>query len=260
MPILFDIETKPRPDLVEKFTKPFPAFDPSAVKMGNIKQPELRLAKMQEAEASHKADEAAYWTNARDRAALNPLTAEALCIGLLPQGGSITILGANGESERQLLTAFWDAFTNPHHIQEPFVFWSGNGGSGDNFDPDFIIKRSWILGVTVPPGAFGERGYLGRRMVDAAQRYLMGKREAYCSLSNAAEQLGLFDEPGITITRKDKDRDLVTGENFHLWWTGKAPLPHADSQQYTAEHQKDLARSYLVNDVEILDGIVRRIF
>src|SRR5690348_11390018 len=121
--IPFDIETKPRTELVKRFVEPFPAFDPEAVKYGNTKDPEKRAVILAEKEAGHKADEVAYWARAHDRASLNPLTAEIVCIGLLIDGRVRIISG----DEKSVLTEFWEIFGSQKFASERFVFWSGNG-------------------------------------------------------------------------------------------------------------------------------------
>lgn len=247
--IIFDCETRPRPDLVQRFFQPGDPFDPSAVKMGNIKDNALRLEKMQAAEAAHKEGEAARLKNALDKAALNPLTGELCVIGLF--GDTRVPEYVHGE-ETVMLRQFWDIFQD--NRDQAFCFWSGTGGASA-FDPDYLVRRSWILGVKVPTVVWGDRpGYYGRRVVDAAVRYLGGDRQAYCKLSDAADQLGLYKE-GATIFPKSQD-DAVTGENFHRWWDGKVV-----SEQFTTlEQQRDMAKCYLANDLLTLDGIVGRIF
>lgn len=254
--ILFDIETKPRPDLVTRFIKPFEKFDPSAVKYRNTKDPALREAKLAEEQNKHTAAEAAYWQNAMDRAALNPQTGEIVAIGLRG-AGNVEILGEDDCGEKIILDHFWNAFANPHHSGEAFVFWSGNGSPTENFDPDYIIRRSWILGVKVPPLAFGDGGYLGRRFVDAARRYLLGKRDAYCGLSRCADELGLYTKDG-PITPK-LETDPVQGANFWQWWEGTAPKVLHPSGNVEAKLQRELAKKYLVNDLLTLDAITARI-
>lgn len=247
--ILIDIETKPKPELVERYIKPFEALDPSAIKYGNTKDPVLRANKLKEEQEKHGAAEIAHWSNAKDRAALNPLTGEILCIGMLHSGGVIEIIGDDDCGEKVILQRFWDIFLDPNFISEPFVFWSGNGSSTDNFDPDYIIRRSWILGVKVPPSAFNE-GYLGRRFQDATRRYLLGKRDGFCGLTRAADELGLYSQ-GADIAPKT-DTDLVKGENFWQWWEGRI-------EGQAKEAQRDFAEKYLRNDLRTLAAINDRI-
>lgn len=237
--ILFDVETRPLPDRVKRFTKPFPQFDPSEVKMGNIKDPKLKEAKLAEKQAEHSANEEKYWHDAYDKAALNPVTASVICIG---HCGAVE--GLIEGDEQGVLELFWEIFRNNHG--ESFVFWSGSGFPGIGFDVEMLVKRSWMLGVKVPPQVFHGR-YLSSQFVDLASRYLFGKKESFLSLSDAADQLGLFDR-GLPITKKT-DADLVTGKNFHEYWDGFAPV------DLIPEEQRKLAIKYLRNDAMILQYI-----
>lgn len=239
MPI-FDIELKPRLDLVARYTKPFPPFDPEAVKYGNAKDPEKKLAILKEKKEAHADEEAKYWANARDKSALNPLTSQIIAIGILDDKGPRILWG----EERTILTEFWAVFNDYLGTAEPFTFWSGCGRATENFDADMIIRRSWILGVPVNPFAFSGR-YLSNHFRDAAARYLLGKSEAYCSLTDAADQLGLYTADCGFYPKSDHDR--VTGANFWQFWEGTPE-----------DHQ--LAIKYLHNDLYTLDAIAKRIF
>ncbi|HWI60040.1 MAG TPA: hypothetical protein VNZ22_22630, partial [Bacillota bacterium] len=63
--IFFDIETGALP--AAEIANLMPAFDPTEVKTGNLKDPDKIAAKLAEAEANHRRD-------FLDRAALDPLT------------------------------------------------------------------------------------------------------------------------------------------------------------------------------------------
>lgn len=246
--IPLDIETRPRPDLVLRYVKPPEPFDPAGVKYGNTKDPEKRSALFQQKQQDHENEVAEYWAKAKDRASLNPLTAEIVCIGLLIEGQAVFLSG----DERTILTQFWKRFSDFGMTGDKFVYWSGNGSQTENFDPDMIIRRSWLLGVKVPATAFNGR-YLSNRFEDATGRYLLYKRDSYCGLSRAADELGLFSAAPCNIFQKT-DRDRVQGANFSLYWDGKA------DPAMTPEEQRDLAGSYLTNDLLILSGIVDRIY
>jgi hypothetical protein len=250
--IVFDCETKPRPDLVRRFIKPYPTFNPDEVKYGNTKDPVKRAELLALKEAEHKAGEAAYWQNAEERASLNPLTAEVLCVGLLIDGEPV-IIGQNSpvaQDEADVLRAFWRVWSDRSNGGEKFVFWSGNGNPAENFDLDMLVRRSWIVGVPVPPLVFNGR-HFSSRFEDVAGRYLLYKREAFCGLSRAADELGLF-RAGCDFTPKGED-DLVTGANFHLWWEGKA------GDVVAAVEQRQLAVKYLTNDLRLLEAIAGRL-
>lgn len=250
--IIIDIETKPIPELVEKFIKPLPAFDPNEVKYGNTKDPEKRAALVASKQAEHDDAAVAHMAKAKDRAALNPLTAQVLVIGIYDQTDLLNKCSFLEGDEAMVLTQFWQMWYDTYFSSDQFCFWSGSSNS-ENFDPDMLIRRSWILGVTVPPQVINGR-YLGSRWEDAAQRYMFGRFNEYCGLSRAAEELGLFGA-GATIFPKTKE-DTVTGANFWQWYEGSMTGDAAKA----CPDQKTLAMSYLTNDLLTLDAIVERIY
>jgi hypothetical protein len=247
-----DIETKPRPELVDRFSKPFPDFDANAVKCGNLKDPVKIAEKINQAKADHEAECEAYWKNLRDRAALNPFTGEILIIGLVNEHGDVRFLEGN---EATILGAFWELFIEHGQAQRRFVYWSGCGNSSQNFDIDYIVTRSRILGIPVPATARNGRFY-SSRIIDLASEFLLHRHDAYLKLTVAADILGLYDVPAANeanpIYPKQED-DTVTGENFHLWYDGKADAA------ISLEDQRTKAKRYLRNDVLHLLSIAPRI-
>lgn len=243
----FDIETKPNPAAVDRFLKPFPDFDESAVKCGNLKDPVKIAEKKAEAKAQHEADRLAHIKKAHDEASLNPFTATVLVIGLINEDGDVVFL--EGE-EKTILTLFWMHFTTYGDAARKFVYWSGCGASDKNFDLDFIVTRSRITGVRVPGTARSGR-YYAHRFVDLASDFLLHQREQYLSLTKAADLMGLYelwsegDMPPTRIWPKSKE-DPVTGENFWKWYEG------------TAE-QRAKALEYLTNDLRHLLHLAPRI-
>jgi hypothetical protein len=87
--IIFDIETGPLPinELV------IPPFDPSQVKLGNIKNPDLIAEKIQKAEENHVTD---YIKNA----ALDALSGQVLCIGYRLERDEPAILSSDADGGR----------------------------------------------------------------------------------------------------------------------------------------------------------------
>lgn len=254
----FDIETKPVPELVEKFTKPFPEFDPKAIKLGNLKDPAKIQEKLACCKADHEADRVAYWKNAHDRAALNPFTGQIVVIGLINQDAAIVYLEGD---EKNIVRLFWHHFTQPDDGARKFLFWSGCGAAEKMFDLDYIVTRSRILGVKVPPQVRNGRFYTPR-IVDLASEFLLYQREQYLSLTKAAELFGLYDQNFGDIRKADStalniwrkhDGDACTGENFWLWYEGKA------NTEDSAEAQRDFALRYLANDLRHLFHLAPRI-
>lgn len=252
----FDIETRPVPELVERFTKPFPEFDESAVKCGNLKDPAKIAAKLAEARDSHADDKIAYWKKAHEFAACNPWTGQIVVIGLINEAGEIGYLEGD---ERHILTLFWMHFTAHGDAARKFVFWSGCGASDKMFDIDFILTRSRIIGVRVPPQVRMGRYYAGR-IIDLASEFLLHQREQYLSLTKAADLFGLYEKPldhARIATSTDifpkRDDDPVRGENFWQWYAGTA---QPDTPK---EEQRAFALRYLRNDLLHLLHLAPRI-
>ena len=244
--ILIDIETAPRPDLVERYIRPLGPFDADAVKYGNTKDPAKRKLLLATKEAEHDDARAAHFFKARAMAALDPLTAEIVVIGVINEGGIEYLEG----TEREVLEQFWHLWRQGESTREEIVSWSGNT-TPECFDPMMIIKRSWACGLKVPQLATNGR-YLGSRWEDATTRYLIGKFQAFCALTRAADELGLFESHPDLAPKAEGD--LVTGKDFHLWYDGKA------DSELPPEGQRELALSYLRNDLLLLQAIVERIY
>lgn len=246
----FDIETKPDPAMARTLFRPLAPFNADDVKTGNIKDPVLKRAKIEEARQKHEDEGVAALRNMIDRAALSPLTGSILVLGLI-SGGLVKILDGD---EREILETFWAMYSQPGMADRKWVFWSGTGAAESQFDLDFIYTRSLILNVEIPPGVRGGR-YYGGRLVDLAGEFLLFKREAYLSLTSAAEVFRLYDVAGLDITRKT-DADLVHGKDFWRWWEGA--MEGVDQWAPDAAEQRAFALRYLHNDLHHLAAIAGR--
>jgi hypothetical protein len=236
----FDIETRPRPELVEIFGKPYPDFDESNVKYGNTRDPVKRAALLSDKASEHDDGRASHWANLKERAALDPFTAEIACIGIISDDDGCPLVLKDG-TEAHKLRMFWELFNRPEMSLTKFVFWSGCGDPAKKFDIDFLLTRSRILNVQVPLNVRSGRFY-SSRIVDLAGEFLLHQRERYLSLSKAAELFGLYQKPDCRIFRKLKC-DAVTGANFWMWFDGCA-----DPEMPTPD-QQTLALKYLYNDL-----------
>jgi hypothetical protein len=183
--IAFDIETKPLPEIAAKLFKP----------SSRLKDP----AKIAEAKADFISE-----------AALSPLTGSIIVIGLIDQDAKVEYLEG---TESVILTAFWKRFEAHAEAVTKFCCWSGSGAAGKIFDADFIVTRSRILGVRIPPTVRNGRFY-GSRIVDLASEFLLYQTDAYLSLTKAAMLMGMYDDASLSLTPKS-DTDEVKGENFH---------------------------------------------
>lgn len=226
---IFDIETAPDLEAVARLSPP---FDRSAVKTAHMKRAATVAAKVER-------EERKYWSAIHARAALNPATARIVAIGVHHPGNVPLILGG---TEAELLRGFWREFRQA----EAWAYWSGNNGRGA-FDPRFLIVRSWVNRVPIPPAAFATQGSPGRlspgAWLDLAPRFLIGAESgSTCSANRAARTLGVIGlDLGWAVIR-DKDELQaagVNGANFHECWEAADPARNA------------LARRYLLNDLAI---------
>jgi hypothetical protein len=220
---VLDIETRGNPAAAEKLWKP------SEYKThGNIKDPvklQAHRATWEEAQAEAKA-------LFIERAALSPLTGTVCCIGLADDAGEIKTLEGD---ERTVLTEFWRRVSLHENATTKWVYWSGSGSYADNFDLDFIVTRSRLIGVPVPPSVRSGRFY-NPRFVDLAAEFLLYRSGEYLSLTNAGELFGLYDgKHGVTPKRKD---DEVTGANFAVLYD-------------LGGESRQKALAYLANDLKI---------
>lgn len=221
---IFDIETgQGDPKLILDLAKPFPdfqplgEFDPSQVKLGNLKDEGKIQEKIQAAQEKHEADAAAalakwesdrqeYEENLITRSPLDPMVGVVLAIGILKDDGTTMILGDQDEPEEMILASFWEWIGEMIQMGCPFISWNGDG-----FDLPFLLKRSWLLGVDPFPGILDDSGrYWHRLHIDLMKKWGCGKfgRDAWAALDTVAQAFGF----------KGKAKDEVTGENFHHHW------------------------------------------
>jgi hypothetical protein len=246
--LVFDIETKGIPALVDRYGDKYEEFDESAVKYGNARDAQKRAEILAQKRADHEAGRDAFMAAQRAKAALNPFTAQVLCIGVKRTGQEPHIIAES--SEARTLDAFWKMVGNAmdigngmHYAAAETVFYSGCGDPSKKFDLDFIVTRSRILGIPVPD--YVRRGrFYHESFVDLAEVFLLSQRDKYLSLSKCADLLGIFDAHDDVIRKTDED--VVTGANFAQFW-----------EQNSAG--RELATSYLLNDVRLAAHIADRI-
>lgn len=248
--LIFDCETEPLDEeTVRQFAPPFVPpeppgkFDAGAVKVGNLKKPELIDAKIAEAQAAHDVLVAEYpkarveaekkhWRDAMDRAALDPLTGRILVIGIKTVGGRESLIF--NESEATTLKVFWNKYEEVHRQNQGVMI----GANISNYDLPFLRRRSWINDVEVPATVrpFPYR-YWNSLFVDLRDIWLSGQRYTDCksSVDLMARALGLGAKDGE-----------VNGANFHRYWRGKPD-------------ERELALKYLRRDLDLTFQIARRL-
>lgn len=190
---VFDIETGPLPEA--ELLAMVPPFDPNDVKVGNIKNPDLIAAKIEESRINHT-------KNFVDRAALDPLTGRVLAIGMV-DGDQITIL--DSDDEKELLSSFWKetqyGFDYTFHNMIGFNIYA--------FDLPFLIRRSWKHEVRVPNGVRTIRNW-GPDWVDLRIEWQLGNRDHHGSLDSIAKHLGVGQKSG-------------SGADFASLWASDRP-------------------------------------
>ena len=185
--IIFDIETGPLPlDQLH-----IPPFDPSQVKLGNIKNPDLIAEKLQKAEENHVSD---YIKNA----ALDALSGQVLCIGYRREHQETGILCADADGEAALLRQFWTLLN--YYERQPKLI----GFNVKAFDLPFLIKRSWKHRIT-PPYWLRQGRYWNDLVVDLREVWQLGDSRAHGSLASICRHLGLGEKAG-------------SGADFSLMW------------------------------------------
>lgn len=174
--IYFDIETGPLPlsELV------IPPFDPSQVKLGNIKNPDLIAEKIRTAEENHASD---YIKNA----ALDALSGRVLAIGYRIEHQHPVVLHVS--NEKDILVAFWHMLDSFERKPQMIGF------NVKPFDLPFLIKRSWKHRVTVPYWIRSGR-YWNDLIVDLREVWQLGDSRAHGSLASICRHLGLGEKAG----------------------------------------------------------------
>jgi hypothetical protein len=185
--IIFDIETGPLP--VDQLN--IPPFDPSQVKVGNIKDPDKIAEKLQKAEESHTAD---YIRNA----ALDALSGQVLCIGYRKDNQETGIMCSDADGEATMLRQWW-ALLN-YYERNPMLI----GFNIKAFDLPFLIKRSWKHRLEVPYWLRSGR-FWAETVIDLREVWQLGDSRAHGSLGAISRHLGLGDKGG-------------SGAEFNLLW------------------------------------------
>lgn len=212
--VIFDIETGPLPEaelwkVVAPFDpaslKPFPAFDESAVKTGNLKDAAKIAEKIEAARAQHAVDTAAhnaknataeadYIAGVKDKAALSALTGRVLAIGYYGTHDGeveVDVLHPDNVTEAAVLIRFWAYFeASDEHTR--FI-----GHNIHGFDLPFLIQRSWLLGVEVPRGVIKGR-FFSEKFVDTMAVWACGRQgsNGMAKLDDLAKAFGVGAKNG----------------------------------------------------------------
>lgn len=169
---VFDIETGPRPeaeiiDLAPEFKAP-----------ANYKDPEKIAAAIDEQKQE--------WMG---KAALSAVTGRVLAVGWY-QDGETTIIGEDDEATT--LRETWKRIEDAARDRRGVI-----GFNSNRFDIPFLTRRSWALGVEVPSGLYGARGYVNQTVfIDLMDEWACGDRQASIKLDTLAKFLGCGEKNG----------------------------------------------------------------
>mgnify|MGYP000039955845 CR=1 FL=1 len=253
--IVFDIETEPKGldelkaihgpfDPVSKLG-PMPGeFDPSSVKLGNLKDQAKIAEKIEAARVAHVeraanynrdlADcEQSYWASVVQNAALCATTGRVVAIGYKSATKS-TLLTVDECSETQLVSHFWTQFSALRKAGRRMI-----GFYSNSFDVPFLARRAWMLGVPVPNEALTPTGWLDSTFVDLMARWQFGNKRDSIKLGEACRALGIGDKP--------QGEDAVTGATFYEHFRS------GDAEK------KAKALYYLANDLDMTWGMAERL-
>jgi len=193
MRLIFDLECGPLPrEVIEPLFEP---FEPNSGWKDPVKIERARLE---------------YIEDCIDRAALNPLTGQILCIGLQEDDEPPWVLIEDTEAE--LIEEFWK-ITGLRQVTHQLV-----GFDSNRFDLPYLVRRSWILGIGVPKWLRKGR-YWTDQAIDLREIWQMGDKSAKGSLNSICTALGLGS------------KTEESGKDFHRWWKDDRPKAVAYSLQ-----------------------------
>lgn len=222
--IIFDIETGALPDEELRLLYTEKTLEEFAADCDKRWKPETVAEKYEK----YKTDGFAEF---REKSALSPLTGEVVAIGYMSAKG--VAISGQGDwdqddegsqplTESDILAAFWSQYISCQRSSRQLIGWNIYG-----FDLAFLVQRSWRLGVDVPSSAFSCKGkwFNWDEKVFFDLMLLFGCGGKFVSLDAAAKHFGLNGKNG-------------EGKEFARLWKG-------------TEEEREQARAYLVNDLEM---------
>jgi DNA polymerase elongation subunit (family B) len=233
----FDIETGPSDNIAE-FIKPYPTFDPSTIKTGNMKDEALIAEKIASAETKHNDGRSFYYDNETKKLLIKSFASRVEAIG-------INITDLNGKTENYVLTGeepdilktFWGMLSqfNTMYLDKVVCGWNIH-----EFDLPFLIHRSWRYRVKIPWNHFssrqsyrGGRLYFNENICDLMKIYSAGSfQNKFTSLHNAS----------LCVLGKGKN-DGISGDMF---WQKMRSNNVSDRED---------AERYLKLDLELVDEL-----
>lgn len=242
----FDIETEPLPSAdLERIIAPFDRssikhpgeFDPTTVKTGNLKDESKIAAKIEAARTehlsrvqSHESDveiaESEYWQKAIEASTLNASRSRVCAIGVRFSGDAPMTAILHGE-EADMLASLWSLYVNANHVGMRIY-----GFNTMDFDLPYVVRRSWVNDVPVPPSVRNGR-YWSDTFVDLAREWSMGGRD-HISLDELSRTFGMAG-------KRDQE---CKGKLFWTMWSDPS--------------RRSLAIEYLATDVMLVEQVALR--
>lgn len=152
-------------------------FDPSKIKLGNLKDQDKIKAKLLDAERDFEKD-----------AALHPEKGEVLAVGILVNDKEKLLVG----NEIEILQATWSELNMQLMAERPVVGWHIS-----DFDLPFLVRRSWFHGLAIPAHIYR---YDGRwtwhsQVKDLMKMWACGIYGSFMSMDKAARFLEVGSKP-----------------------------------------------------------------
>jgi len=223
MSLVFDIETGPLPadDLRQLYTEP--TYEEFAATCDARWKDETKREK-------YEAVRIGGFEKFAAAAALSPLTGRVLAIGFLgTENSKVGILGAEW-TEAELLAKFWRKWSESYKYRRAMIGWNIHG-----FDLPFLIRRSWLHGVSVPASVrVSNDKYWNELLIDLMTRFAVGEWKSNTKLDTAAKFFGVGQKPAD-----------VSGADFARLWLG-------------SPNERAKAVDYLKNDLAMTAGIAGR--
>jgi hypothetical protein len=236
--LIFDLESEGLSEAeIRAVSDPYPPFDPTTVKYGNLK-PENRPAKLEEKRLAYVEEEAAYWKDKVDQAALSAMTGRVLAIGYAHSDGTTAIVGVNGPEnliEREVIVDFFDVVSKSRQGAS----YKLAGFNIGEFDLPFIVRRAWALGIPVPQGLLptgSSRFFWPSWFIDLRDIWTFGAKGnsdlRHGKLGQITKLLGLGEKNG-------------EGKDFARLWRDPAT--------------REQARTYLTQDLTLTSRLAERL-
>lgn len=222
--LVFDLETGPLPEeQLRELYEPLDEsqveglvtgdFDPSVVKVGNLKDQAKIAEKIEAARQAHETAKAnaskiiaeareQHWNQFVGRAALSPITGRILVIGYYATEKNVTLVSQKPEPD--LLTEFWQKYEECRTAGRKMV-----GHNIGGFDIPFLVRRSWLLDIPVPATVFDRGKWLDSdTLVDTLRLWKCGTNDGE-PLDSLGRAFGLGGKT-----------EGVNGGDFHRLWFG----------------------------------------